>query len=275
MTFLVAASKKEFMGYAKIDDGSLYFEIYGEGQPLVLICGITGSIDFYWHTVLQDLQTKFQVITFDTRGAGKTEYSQKSFTIDQLADDVSHLLDHLGIEKASVLGHSMGSAIAQTFAHKHPNRLSSMILCNTFPRLNHKDQLMISSILGLLDEDVPLKKIFWTFMPWIYSDHFLSDEQRREKVLEFYANRHIERIGFKQQAEALLMFDSRSWLDQVKADTLVISSSDDIMFPPELGNTMAEQIPKAKYIELSGGHAVHVEQSSKLTSLITDFIRPN
>lgn len=85
----------------------------------------------------------------------------------------------------------------------------------------------------------------------------------------------IERIGFKQQAEALLMFDSRSWLDQVQADTLVISSSEDIMFPPELGKKMADQIQKAKYIELSGGHAVHVEQSSKLTSLITDFIRPN
>src|SRR3989338_5960245 len=106
------------MGFAKTDGGSVYFEIYGEGKPLVLICGITGSIDYYWQAMLPELTRNFQVIVFDSRGMGKTEYSSKNFLIESIANDIFFLLDHLGIEKASLFGHSMGSCVAQVFAHK-------------------------------------------------------------------------------------------------------------------------------------------------------------
>ncbi len=261
-----------FMGEAKTDDGTLYFEICGEGKPLVLICGLTGSVDYYWHTLIVDLSAHFQVIMFDARGVGKTKYSQNGFLIEHIAEDVAHLLDHLGIEKATIFGHSMGSAVAQEFARKFPNRLDGMILCNTFAKLNSRDCIVIEGILSLLEEKIPMKKIFWSLMPWIYSDKHLDNDDRKQKLKQFYEQRVISSLGFKHQIEALLVFDSNEWLNKIDSKTMVISSKEDIMIPPHLGEELAEKIKNTKYVLIDGGHAAHIEQPELVISLIKDFI---
>ena len=260
------------MSEAKIDDGSVYFEIIGEGKPLVLICGITGSIEYYWQALLPELSAHYQVIAFDSRGMGKTKYPDKSFTIEQIADDVSNLLDHLGIEKASFFGHSMGSAVSQAFASKYPNRIEKMILCNTFSKLTSRNRTVVEGILDLLDENVPQKKIFWSQMPWMFSEAYLSNDQVKEKLKAFYAERKLCSIGLRRQIESLLIFDSEKWLGNLDVKTLVISSADDIMFPPEKGEQMAKKIKCARYVIIEGGHASPMERAPQLVTLIKDFL---
>ncbi len=271
MTLYLGSSIRWNVGYAKTDDSSVYFEIYGEGKPLVLVCGLTGSVDYYWQAILPELARNFQVIVFDSRGMGKTQYTNKNFLIEGITNDIFFLLDHLGIEKVSLFGQSMGASVTQTFARKYPQRVENIILCNGFHQLNQKDRIMLEGVLSLLEEKVPVQKLFYLLMPWIFSEKFLSNTQTRNKLKEFYAHRSLSPEGVKHQIEALLVFNSGPWLKEIDVRTLVISSKDDLMFPLSEGEFLSSKIPDALYIEIEGGHASHVEQAPQLVSIIRDF----
>jgi pimeloyl-ACP methyl ester carboxylesterase len=109
-------------GMLKVNDVRLYHEVRGSGPPLVLITGLGASL-WLWEEQLPALAEHFTTIAFDNRGVGRSEAPEGPYTIVQMADDVAGLLDALGIERAHVLGFSMGGFVAQEFALRHPHRL--------------------------------------------------------------------------------------------------------------------------------------------------------
>ena len=115
----------------------LYYEIHGEGKPLVLISGL-GYSSWQWHKMVPLLAEKFKVIIFDNRGVGQSDKPAGPYTAQMLAQDTVGLLDALNIEKAVIVGHSMGGFIAQAIALDFPQRVEKLILCSTnFGGPNH------------------------------------------------------------------------------------------------------------------------------------------
>lgn len=115
----------------------LYYEIHGEGKPLVLISGL-GYSNWQWHKMVPLLAEKFKVIIFDNRGVGQSDKPAGPYTAQMLAQDTVGLLDALNIEKAVIVGHSMGGFIAQALALDFPQRVEKLILCSTnFGGPNH------------------------------------------------------------------------------------------------------------------------------------------
>lgn len=115
----------------------LYYEIHGEGKPLVLISGL-GYSNWQWHKMVPLLAEKFKVIIFDNRGVGQSDKPAGPYTAQMLAQDTVGLLDALNIEKAVIVGHSMGGFIAQAIALDFPQRVEKLILCSTnFGGPNH------------------------------------------------------------------------------------------------------------------------------------------
>ena len=115
----------------------LYYEIHGEGKPLVLISGL-GYSSWQWHKMVPLLAEKFKVIIFDNRGVGQSDKPAGAYTAQMLAQDTVGLLDALKIEKAIIAGHSMGGFIAQAIALDFPQRVEKLILCSTnFGGPNH------------------------------------------------------------------------------------------------------------------------------------------
>ncbi|MGD8406862.1 MAG: alpha/beta fold hydrolase, partial [Anaerolineales bacterium] len=115
----------------------IYYEIHGNGKALVLISGI-GYPLWQWHKMVPYLAGHFQVITFDNRGVGQSDKPAGPYTAQLLAADTAGLLDALGIEKAVIMGHSMGGFIAQAMALDFPEKVSELILCSTnFGGPNH------------------------------------------------------------------------------------------------------------------------------------------
>jgi 3-oxoadipate enol-lactonase len=114
----------------KANDIELYYETHGAGKPLVLISGI-GYTLWQWHRMVPYLAEHFQVITFDNRGVGQSDKPAGPYTAQTLAADTAGLLDALGIEKAVVMGHSMGGFVAQALALDVPERVEKLILCST------------------------------------------------------------------------------------------------------------------------------------------------
>ncbi len=107
-----------------------YYEIYGTGKPLVLIAGLGYSL-WQWHKMIPYLAKHFQVIAFDNRGVGQSDKPAGPYTAQLLAADTVGLLDALKIERAIIMGHSMGGFVAQALALDFPQRVEKLILCST------------------------------------------------------------------------------------------------------------------------------------------------
>lgn len=120
------------MPKAKINDINIYYDVHGDGFPLVMVMGFLGNADCWDPRMMPVLSDKFKVITFDNRGAGRTDVSDKEFSIKLLAEDTVGLMDVLNVPKAHVLGTSMGGMIAQELALNYPGRVEKLILTATF-----------------------------------------------------------------------------------------------------------------------------------------------
>src|SRR5262245_50958035 len=119
------------MPKADLGEFEIYYEVHGEGTPLLLVPGLGGTGN-YWTPQLERFSKHFQVIVHDHRGTGQSTRSQIEYSVDQMTSDLVKLIDFLGIERAHLVGHSTGGAIGQTMAIEHPDRLLSLVLYATW-----------------------------------------------------------------------------------------------------------------------------------------------
>lgn len=117
-------------GYAAVNGLRMYYEVHGEGRPLVLLHGGLLTIDLSFGGVLPELAADRQVIAAELQGHGRTADSDRDIDLRYLADDVAGLLDHLGVARADVLGFSLGGGVALQLALDHPDRVSRVVLAS-------------------------------------------------------------------------------------------------------------------------------------------------
>src|SRR5437667_9543371 len=110
-----------------IGEGALYYERQGVGFPVLFISGLSGFASF-WQDQVAAFSRKFDVVTHDHRGIGQSDVTRSGFTVDRMAADVVGLMDALEIERAHIVGHSTGRALAHTPATAHPHSLASAAL---------------------------------------------------------------------------------------------------------------------------------------------------
>src|SRR3954467_14757225 len=114
-------------GHVDVNGVHMYYETYGEGTPLILLHGGMLSIDLNFAGLIPTLAKKHRVIGVELQGHGRTADTDREITPAALASDVVALLDHLGIDRAHVLGHSMGGAVAMEMCVSHPARVRSVV----------------------------------------------------------------------------------------------------------------------------------------------------
>jgi pimeloyl-ACP methyl ester carboxylesterase len=121
-------------GYAPVNGLKLYYEIHGSGQPLILIHGGLGASDMF-AAIVPTLAANRQVIAVDLQGHGRTADIDRALGYDTMADDIAALLKHLGIEKADVMGYSVGGGVAMRTAIQHPDIVRKLVVVSaTFRR---------------------------------------------------------------------------------------------------------------------------------------------
>ena len=118
------------MPKARVNGISINYSVEGRGEPLFLIMGFSGS-KMAWFFQRGAFRKHFQVVTFDNRGVGQSDKPPGPYSMKMFADDTVGLMDHLGIDKAHVLGASMGGMIAQHIALSHPERVRKLVLSCT------------------------------------------------------------------------------------------------------------------------------------------------
>src|SRR6201987_4647867 len=118
-------------GYAPVNGIKVYYEVYGEGRPLVLLHGAFYTIDMNWGQLIPGLSKTRKVIAIEMQGHGHTPFSERELSITTLASDVEKVMDYLKIDSADVVGYSMGGSVAYQFAVQSPKRLRKLVIISS------------------------------------------------------------------------------------------------------------------------------------------------
>ncbi len=124
-------TKPSVAGYAPVNNVSLYYEIYGEGKPLILLHGAFYNIAMNWSELLPQLVKNRKVIAIEMQGHGHSPFSDRKLSITTLAGDVAALMDYLKIDSADIAGYSMGGSVAYQFAVSYPKRLRKLVIISS------------------------------------------------------------------------------------------------------------------------------------------------
>ena len=124
-------TKPSNSGYAPVNGIKVYYEVYGEGRPVVLIHGAFYTIDLNWGQLIPELSKTRKVIALEMQGHGHTPYSERKMTFPILASDVKGVMDYLKIDSADIVGYSMGGSIAYEFAIQNPARVRKLVIISS------------------------------------------------------------------------------------------------------------------------------------------------
>ncbi len=260
----------------KVNDIQIYYEVHGEGFPLVMIMGISGNVDWWNPRMVQELSKNFKIVMFDSRGAGRTDVSTREYTIKLFADDTAGLMDALGIPRAHVFGVSMGGAIAQELALDHPEKVEKLVLCSTSCG-GTKSVQASAEVLGRFGADrsgLSPEEICRRGIPLICAEDFIKkNPDFVERFVQQVLIAPISNESFMRRLKAIMEFDTYDRLPQIRAPTLILHGKRDILVPPENGSILAEAIPNAKlvYFEKSA-HGIIYEEMDKMIRVISDFL---
>lgn len=262
------------MPKVKINDISIYYEVYGAGEPLLLIAGL-GSDSSSWSGVVGEFAKNYQVIIFDNRNCGRSDTAEKECTISLMAQDIIGLLDYLKIKKTHVLGHSMGGYIAQDMAVSYPGRIDKLVLESTAAVSSQRNNLLFNDFYKQLKNEGHTPNWFKKWADWLFSAQFLKDSAFLERFIEESIKYPYlqSALGLKMQIEAIAAFDLQSKTGAIKADTLVIAGRNDLLITPYESKSLADNINKSTFKLLDGvAHCIHIENPKLFTDTVLDFL---
>jgi aminoacrylate hydrolase len=229
-----------------IDGGTLFYDVSGGGPPILFVAGL-GEHGTYWMAQVAAFSSAFQVVTFDHGGVGASE-GQPSYRVEQWAADILRLIDHLGLGRVHLVGHSSGGAIAQLLAADHSDRVASLVLGGTWARL-----------------DARLRQLFMFRKRALYEQ--VGFDQRRPS-----GNTPQEIAAAR--IDALLAYDVGERLRSIRNPTLVIAAADDLLVPWQLSELITEEIAHARLVKLDhGGHHFPQTQFEAYNALLLEFFR--
>lgn len=262
------------MPTVKVGDINMYYEVHGEGKPLVLIMGL--GLDLTgWMFQTPEFSKKYRVIVFDTRGVGRTDAPDTPYSIEMMADDTAGLLYALGIEKAHILGLSMGGFIAQELALKYPQRVKSLILATTGAIELSLAKYLVDTWVRMAQEGVSREILIRDLLPWIFTEKFFENPEQVQMMTDaMLANPYPQpAYAFARQAAADVEHDTRNRIGQITAPTLVLVGKEDILCPVKLSEELASGIPNAELVVLEGGgHGFFIEITDKFNQAVLDFL---
>jgi len=253
--------------YAKSGDVHIAYQVFGEGTvDLVFVPGFVSHIDNYWDEPnfarwLRRLGNFSRVIMFDKRGTGLSDQVSELPGMDQRMDDVRAVMDAVGIERAAIFGISEGGSLSTLFAATHPERTQALIIYGGFAQFSSwfPTQEALENLIQYIDKNWGSGESLPMFAPTKEGD--LAFQQWWGK---------FERLGASPAAAITLMLmnnqiDITEILPSINVPTLVIHRKDDVTVNVKGGRLLAERIPEAKYVELSGtDHLPFVGENSDL-----------
>jgi len=244
----------------------------GNDRPIVLIHGLGGSSLGEWYQIGQKLATDRRVIMIDHRNHGMAPQAADRYEVEDVADDIAAVLNTLDVGAVDVVGYSMGGTIAQALAHRHPGRVSRLVLIATFAA--HPDEMKWSRQVGVIIARA-WERLTGLGTPEVRSGYLLATGAvKAEHSRWLWGETHRRDPDFGAQATlALLRFDSRPWVGRLGVQTMVVITGRDLLVPPPWQYELASLIPDAHVVEIpSARHEVVWSHPDRLLDELNSFL---
>jgi 3-oxoadipate enol-lactonase len=253
---------------------ALAYDVRGRGSPLVLIQGV-GVGRWGWEPVADRLARRFQVITIDNRGIGASDAPPGHYSTRRMADDVLAVLDHAGIQQASLVGTSLGGMIAQELALAHPERVDKLVLVATIPGAPHSRPMPL--LTTYLFAWVPFMTSQAKLQQFVHTTLGPETLRRRPKIARRLAARKLahpqSQHAWRAQTEAGMLFNRLGRQRRITQPTLVVQGTADQVVDPGNARVLAGLVPGARLQRFDGaGHLLYWEQPKRFVRIVTDFL---
>ena len=244
-----------------------------DAPAVVLLHGWSASADLNWHPYLLTLARHFRVVAFDQRAHGRGIRHDDPFRLEDCADDAAALIGHLGIERALVVGYSMGGPVGQLLWQRHPHLVGGLVLCSTSASFGCTTRLKVlfraASVASAVGATGTLSAVATRSLATIARLNGVRGESR-------WALEEFTRHDWGQLVEAghqIGQFDSRPWIDTISVPTTVIATMADEVVPTPYQLALAHTIPGATLRRVRGGHHQCVTEPHRFEPVLLDACR--
>ena len=253
----------------------LYYEDHGPqgAPPLILSAGLGGSAG-YWQQNIAALAKHYRVIAYDHRGTGRSDRTVAGhLTLESIGTDTLALMDGLGFQRATIIGHAIGGMAGMVLALVAPERLARLIVINGWAKLDPHTGRCFDTRLRLLRDSGPraylhAQPLFLYPPQWISDNHARLEVEEEEHLRHFPGAEMIER-----RVAAARTFAIADRLRDIAVRTLFIASEDDHLVPFACSERMAAGVPGAQLARLAhGGHACNVTRADHFNGWLTDWL---
>lgn len=264
-------------GHAAAEDGvALYFEVHGSGSetPLILVEGL-GAATWLWERQVGAFAEALPVVVYDNRGVGRSDAPEGPYSIAQMADDLAAVLDELGIDRAHVLGASMGGFIAQEFALRYPDRVDRLVLVSTSAGgATHVPMApeVLAQMMAPPTTNDP-RALVASRLPLAFTEAFLADPATVAHLVDQRLERPQPPHAYQAQLMAGATFDAADRVHRITAPTLVAAADGDLVVPVENARRLVAALPCAELRIYPGlGHQFFVEAPEAFNRDVLAFL---
>ena len=253
----------------------IYYEISGDGPPLLLIAGFA-SDSASFGPIRDRLAKEYRVIVFDNRGSGRTKYHGQPINLSVMSADCITILDKLKIERAYILGHSMGGVIAMNIASQYPNRVERLVIAATTPDDSPFQIHVLQTIYDIRAMSDDPKLWLKAFFPWLFHPRFFDNSENLETSIQnALAYPYAQDLqAMKMQLVALAHMRQNLQINKILTPTLCILAENDLFYPIETAKRALAKLPNAQiHIIPNAGHSVHWDQPEEFCELVLEYLR--
>jgi 3-oxoadipate enol-lactonase len=248
------------------------WERRGAGEPLLLIHGL-GYARWGWEPVADGLAEAHEVVLFDNRGIGESDAPTGPYAVQDLALDAVAVLDAAGLQRAHILGTSLGGMIALQLVLDHPARVDKLVLACTTPGGAGSAPMPERTVRLLAEaQGLPAEIALRRFVENAFAPH--PDPAQIERIMRHRIATAQSPAAWAAQASAGTAFDVWDRLGEIRAQTLVLTGDQDAVVDPKNSDLLAARIPEAR-LEVfdGGGHLFFWEQPDRFVDAVTEFLQ--
>jgi len=243
----------------------------GAGPPVVFLHGIGGD-GTSWLPELEAFSGRYRAIAWDMPGYGRSP-DLTEMTFPALAAALEELLDWLAVERAHLIGHSIGGMVAQEFAAACPQRVASLVLYATSPAFGKPDGDWQREFLRARLAPLDAGRRMADLAPGIVKSLVGDDRDPQGVARAIAAMICVPEAAYRAAMQCIVTFDRRDALAGLACPVLVLAGAQDDNAPPRMMQRMAKHIPAARFEIIAGaGHLAHFERPAAFRAAITDFL---
>jgi 3-oxoadipate enol-lactonase len=262
------------MAIAEVNGQRLYYEVHGEGEPLLCVHGLSCDT-LAWIPQIQAFAAAHRTVIFDNRDVGQSSMASGDYEIADMARDALALADELDLDSFHLLGISMGGAIAQEIALQAPGRVRTLTLAVTFPAGGAYAR-RLAEVWGARVKQISREQHIDELMLLNHSEGFYDHPEMVEFVRTAILNNPHPQPpdAFARQLAACSRHDTRDRLGSLTMPTHVIGGEYDILVPVWKSREIAALIPGAKLSVLpEAPHGLSLERSEEFNAAVVEFLR--